>query len=426
MSKSRRTCAAAVAQRAYVATLLGALLAALLLALSSAPALAQTLAQERGTGQADPFDALGTLAERAARRASGENAGVRAGDSAGDSATVQLDALAARGVRFVQLEREGRPHWCYDGEAFRRVLALRPDAAQQARAMLGLTRHDCIDPMLTPAARMALDAWRADLLDQPWPRGYNELPALQKSRLHLRRAGVWAGRAHQLARLGRAAQPAAERALAELAAVDQSGFDNEDQLEFVDTTLRVDAVRWAALPSGMPLAAATQGLRLVTRPGAEPGQTCVHLLSAENPARRNAPEGAGPHLLAQGCTFGTVWARSASVRPGADALAVAVQLLDGWTELWLFHAEGAPAQGAWRIDVLPPAPAASGLGTVEFAGWVPGAQPRLRVARASRIEGRLSRRLEVLSLDSLDAVKQASTPDLRDRSVRAGLEALRL
>jgi hypothetical protein len=49
---------------------------------------------------------------------------------------------------------------------------------------------------------------------------------------------------------------------------------------------------------------------------------------------------------------------------------------------------------------------------VEFAGWVPGAQPRLLVARESRTEGRFQRRFEVLALDTLDAVKQASTPHL--------------
>jgi hypothetical protein len=338
--------------------------------------------------------------------------------------------------------------------------------------MLALTRHDCVDPRLTPAARVALDAWRADLLDRPWPRGYNDLPALAKNRLHLRRAGVWAARAHQLSRLNRPPQAAAERALAELAAVDKSEFSDDDQVEYADAAIRVGAARWAAVPlpaAGSPATAA--GLRLVTRAGAEPGQTCVQLLAAEGtraqlvmPGRSNAgAAGAaqaaraghpghtgqtvhagqaahaghaasvadGPALLAERCTFGTVWTGSVSVRPGGGALALAVQPLEGWTELWLFRApsrtegtegtEGAEgvdrARGpdrrtAWRIDVLPPAVAAPGLGYVEFAGWVPGAQPRLLIARESRIEGRLQRRFEVLALDSLQAVKQASTPQL--------------
>jgi len=121
-----------------------------------------------------------------------------------------------------------------------------------------------------------------------------------------------------------------------------------------------------------------------------------------------------------------VWVASLSVRPAGDALVLAVQPLEGWTELWLFRAERAVAaepmaavaeaavreRTAWRIDVLPPAPSAPGLGYIEFAGWAPGPQPRLLVARESRIEGRFHRRFEVLALDTLDAVKQASTPQL--------------
>jgi hypothetical protein len=367
---------------------------------------------------AEPFDALGTMAERLARRASQARAG--------EAAAAQIEAVAPYGVRFVTLEREGRLQLCYEGEAFRRVLALKPDAAQQARAMLALTRHDCVDPQLNPAARVALDAWRADLLDLPWPRGYNDLAALMKNRLHLRRAGLWAARAHQMARLNRPAQLAAERALAELAAVDKSEFTDEDQLEFAEAAIRVGAVRWAAVPTAMSAVAMPKGLRLVTRAGAEPGQTCVTLLVAESAARND-----GPRLLAERCTFGTVWAHSVTARPAGDALALAVQPLEGWTELWLFRAETAVAPeaamgrtdraephseraegAAWRIDVLPPAAAAPGLGYVEFAGWVPGAQPRLLVARESRTEGRFQRRFEVLALDTLDAVKQASTPHL--------------
>ncbi len=392
---------------------------------------------------AEPFDALGSMAERLARRASNARAG--------DTVAAQMEAVAAYGVRFATLEREGRLHLCYEGDAFRRVLALKPDAGQQARAMLALTRHDCVDPMLTPTARVAFDAWRADLLDLPWPRGYNELPALAQNRLHLRRAGLWAARAHQFSRLGRAAQPAAERALAELATVNKNEFTDEDQLEYAEAAIRVGAVRWAAVPQATPVGlidAGAHGLRLVVRAGAEPGQTCVQLLAAETAAASSSPAAtstgstttpaanaatagravprggdAGPSLLAERCTFGTVWTRSVAVRPTGDALAMAVQPLEGWTELWVFRAESADKsaavepgskgpRAAWRVDVLPPAPSSPGLGYVEFAGWVPGAQPRLLIARESRTEGRFHRRFEVLALDTLDPVKQASTPNL--------------
>jgi len=363
---------------------------------------------------AEPFDALGVMAERLAHRASRARGG--------EAAVAQVEAVAAYGVRYATLEREGRLQLCYDGEAFRRVLALRPAPAEQARAMLALTRHDCVDPALTPTARMALDAWRADLLDLPWPRGYNDLPQLMKNRLHLRRAGLWAARAHQQARLGKPAQAAAERALAELAAVDKGEFTDDDQLEYTEAAIRVGAARWAAVGQDAMARASAAGLRLVVSAGSEPGQTCVQLLAAETAATR----GQAPRRLAERCTFGTVWTPSLAVRPGGDALVLAVQPLEGWTELWLFRAEGTLTADAssvaaetagrerqpWRIDVLPPAASAPGLGYIEFAGWVPGAQPRLLIARESRIEGRFHRRFEVLALDSLDPVKQASTPNL--------------
>ncbi|MBL8342208.1 MAG: hypothetical protein JNL30_12125 [Rubrivivax sp.] len=369
---------------------------------------------------AESFDALGVMAERLARRASRARPG--------EAAAAQVQAVVAYGVRFATLERDGRLQLCYDGEAFRRVLALRPTSAEQARAILGLTRHDCVDPQLPPTARIALDDRRADLLDLPWPRGYNDLPQLVKNRLHLRRAGLWAGRAHQQARQGRPAQAAAERAIAELAAVNKSEFTDDDQLEYAEAAIRVGAARWAAVGQDALARASAAGLRLVAAPGHEPGQTCVQLLAAESPANNTA----GPQRLAERCTFGTVWAPSLAVRPAGDALVLAVQPLEGWTELWLFRAESAVASspevaaagtgagaGAapgermpWRIDVLAPAPSTPGLGYIEFAGWTPGPQPRLLVARESRIEGRFHRRFEVLALDTLDAVKQASSPQL--------------
>jgi hypothetical protein len=364
------------------------------------------------------------MAERLARRAS-------AGRGS-ELAHAQVEAVGAYGVRFVAMEREGRLQLCYEGDAFRRALALRPDSAQQARALLALTRHDCVDPQLAPAARVALDAWRSELLDRPWPRGYNDLPAAAKNRLHLRRAGVWAARAHQATRVGQRAQAAAQRALAELATVDKGELTDDDRVEYTDAAIRVGAVRWAAVPAAALAQASARGLRLVSRTGHEPGQTCVQLFAAEGSAAARGAAAArtrdaGPVLLAERCTFGTVWTPSLAVRPAGDALTLAVQPLEGWTELWVFRAGSGTAGGEraepaersegtatlpWRIDVLPPAAAAPGLGYVEFAGWVPGAEPRLLVARESRTDGRFNRRFEVLSLDTLDAVKQASAPTL--------------
>lgn len=384
---------------------------------------------------AEPFDALGVMADRLARRASGAEAAPE------EALAAHLGAASARGVRFVTLVRAGRRQLCYDGEAFRRVLALKPEPAQQARAMLALTRPDCVDPMMTASGRVAFDAWRAEVLDLPWHRGYDTVPALMKSRLHMRRAGLWAARAHQLSRLHRDARQAAGRALAELAEVDPAEFTAEDRLEHAEAAIRVGAVRWAAQPSAMPDAmaeAAARGLRLVVHAGPATGQSCVLLLASEgsevaDPPRatgtpgmhRGAPglpadAAAGPRLLAERCTFGTVWARSVAVRPAGDAVALAVQAREGWTELWVFRTTEADAgvqaraRGPWRVDVLAPtATVEPDLGYVEFAGWVPGAQRRLLVAREARAGARFERRFEVLALDSLDTPDRASAPHRR-------------
>ena len=61
---------------------------------------------------------------------------------------------------------------------------------------------------------------------------------------------------------------------------------------------------------------------------------------------------------------------------------------------------------------LPPAAAAPGLGYVEFAGWTPGPNRRLLLAREALADGRPTRRFEVLSLDTLTTERFASTPQL--------------
>lgn len=54
---------------------------------------------------------------------------------------------------------------------------------------------------------------------------------------------------------------------------------------------------------------------------------------------------------------------------------------------------------------------APGLGTLEFAGWVPGGE-RLLALREAVVEGRAKRSFEVWKLDTLAVEKQASSPGL--------------
>ena len=71
---------------------------------------------------------------------------------------------------------------------------------------------------------------------------------MTRSRLHARRAGVWASLAYEQARRGEPAGAAAERALAELLAVHPDDLGEDRRPEYVDAVLRVSAIRWAAAP----------------------------------------------------------------------------------------------------------------------------------------------------------------------------------
>jgi hypothetical protein len=332
---------------------------------------------------AEPFAALGTLAERLARRATANRN--RADDAA---IAAQLEVAAHYGVRILSFEHDGRMQLCYDGEAFRRVLALAADAEQKALAALALTRHECIDPELAPLARFELDAWRADVLQRA-PRA--ELPEYLKNRLRMRAAGVWSSVAWSHARRGRATHEAAANALQELAAVDPKTLAEGDAGTYAEAAVRVGAVRWAALPT----TAANGSLALELRPG-KPGETCIELVEQRGGKRVTQ------HTR---CTYATVWPASARSNAAGSALALAVQPLDGWRELWLFQRD---ADG-WRVDVVPPAADAPTLGYVEFAGWVPDTRTML-TAREFRSDGRWLRHFETLSLDSLDVLKRADDP----------------
>jgi hypothetical protein len=76
--------------------------------------------------------------------------------------------------------------------------------------------------------------------------------------------------------------------------------------------------------------------------------------------------------------------------------------------MWLFRKE---ADGWWTVSVLPPAATTPDVGYAEFAGWVPGGA-RMLVAREALGEGKYRRNFELVRLDSLLPVQQASDPSL--------------
>jgi hypothetical protein len=373
-------------------------------------AAAYLKAAPAGTIGADVFDAMGTMAERLAWRANAAAAGPAAARPGEPSVAAQLEVAGALGVRFDAVERDGASALCYDGDAFRHVLALSPTPEQAARAALALTRHDCIATTLPPLERWQLDRARAALLDRVPPAA---LPGYVRDRIRMRQAGVEAAIAFEDSRrlaveAGRGAeaaglpavsavdvQRAGQAALEALAAVDKSELADDDQSTYADAAMRVGAARWAAEPVVAPPAA---GLRVVTRAG-QPGETCVLLVDGRHDAARP---------LAQRCTFATVWTASARASAHADALALAVQPLEGWRELWMFRA----APDGWTVQVLPPSAQGPGIGYVEFAGWVPGTGEVLaaREVRDPQHAARTLRTYELLDGRTLETERAADAP----------------
>jgi hypothetical protein len=336
---------------------------------------------------AEPFDSIARMAERLGEQASSNTS--RSVDVA-----AQLEVIQQFGVTMRTFERNGRMQICYDGELFHRVLAQADASAEQrAAAALGLTRPDCIDPSLTPTARAAIDDERRALLEAIDDRDLSEFT---RSRIHARRAAVWASLAFERARRGEPAGDAGARAYAELLAVHADDLGDDRRGEYLDALLRVGAIRWARETA----AEQTGPVSLSAEPG-DPGQTCVSL---HDTRQRSAA------ALVRRCTYGIVWMASVHAIAPAPALVLAVQPLEGWRELWVLQQRA----GVWRVDVLSPGAEEPDLGYVEYAGFTADSR-RLLIAREVKEHGRFQRRFEELRLEDLALERQAGTPDaLRD------------
>ena len=363
------------------------------LALAAAAIQALSAAQLQGGAAATVLEAIGNAADRLAARASGPPP-PRSADQAALSAHLEL--AARLGVRLDSVDSAGRVQLCYEGDAWRRLLALPANsvsAASRARAALALTRSDCQSPTSSVREREAADSQRARWLDSVRSEA---LPPQLGKRINTRRAAVWSSIAFVRARRGQAAsaQAAAERALAELALVSKSELVDEDLQRYNEAALRVNAVRWAAAPA-LSQQDLTQTLG-VSLQVTEDGQQCVLVTLLQRPD-------AAP--LARRCTWGLPYLASARVSREGRAIALAVQSTEGWRELWLWRQEA--GAGGWAV--LPPTAGTPGLGYAEFAGWVPGGQ-HLLVAREAISENRHSRRFEVLRMDTLSVERTAFEP----------------
>ena len=383
------------------------------LALAAASIQALPAAALQGAQGAAVLDAIGRQAERLAERAT-----TGTGRADDPLLTAHLDVARRHGVQLVTREsvsphapplRGSLPHdregtrsspgpgadsaWggpapnpvriCYDGDAWRRLLALPAASAEQkARAALALSRSECLDAPTRAAEREALDEGLADLLTRA------DAPTLAphwKARLATRQAEVLSRIAFARAQRGDAisARTAAQRAIDAVGRVEKSELVDEDLNRFHAAAVRVNAVRWAAAP-----AVVTAGRLAITTRRADDGQTCAALRDTR--AKSDAP------ALAERCSWGQVWAASAAPNREGTALALAVQPVDGWRELWVFRKEAS----GWSTQVLPPAALQPGAGYAEFAGWEPGGK-RLLVAREAMAEGKTVRRFEVVKVDSL-------------------------
>jgi hypothetical protein len=342
------------------------------------------------------FDALGGFAERLGRRASSRWA--RPNDAALATA---LDVAESYGVHFKSFERDGHTRTCYDGEAFRRVLALPSPPLAQVRAALALSDPRCIDPALPAADHEALIEWRVNVLEKVDPSHFNaEVPLWLANRLRLRRATARAEEAWVRARQGKLSDAAAagEAAIAELARVDKQELADDDTAEYDEAALHVGAIRWAV----EPVAKSPQhGLELMLAAG-KPGETCVHIAS-------------GKHTLGEHCSYGIVWPGSLRVAPHGDAVSFVVSPLPGWSELVLLR-----RANEWQAQILAPAAIDPELGYVELAGWSPDGVHVL-VAREARMTGPLgqpntqapwlSRSFQILRADTLVVEKSAAKLD---------------
>jgi hypothetical protein len=318
---------------------------------------------------AEEFDALGTMAERLADRASARVAA--AGDA---SLPAELEVAESYGVRFIRYEDEARTRVCYDGEAFRRVLALGGSGPARVRAALGLTDPACVDPALHPTEALALAKWQASVLDGVDPAKLGpDADAREAARLRLRRSIVQSALAYLAARTGDEALAArsGEAAKRELMLADRAALADEDRLAYEEAALHTAAVRWANEPAAP---SASPDLDVEIAQGS-PGQTCVRV-------RKHAAQPATP--LVEHCTYGVVWPSSIRVAPHDAAVTLIVEPVAGWDELLLLH----PTAAGWSAETIAPATVDPELGYVEPAGFSPDGA-HLLIVREWRASGPL-------------------------------------
>ena len=341
-----------------------------------------------GDAGSEALDALGTLADRLARRASG-GANPNKGRSRAVRASRRGGALR-RQVRQLRARRAHAP--LLRGRCVPPRIDDALDGGTTRPRGAGPDARRVRQPNLRVTERNQADEWRAEVLDRVDAAA---LPGYLKNRVLMRRASVWSAIAYQHTRKNLPSDAAASRALTELGGINKAELTDDDLAVYADAAMRASASRWAVLP--VAVAAKVRATSIVTEAG-EAGQTCVALVDAKRDIK---------NPLVRRCTYGIVWANSATLNREGNALALAVQQTDTWRELWIFR----KSSDGWTIGVLPPATTTPDVGYAEFAGWVPGGKEML-VAREAKGDGKYKRNFELLRLDTLTPMRQAGDPTL--------------
>ncbi len=350
-----------------------------------------------GPQGAELLDALVQLQERLAERVHS------AGPNQQTSSAAHAEVAKRYGYPLRSLaQADGSQRLCPNEEPARLLRAhASASAAQQARAALALSRPDCTPAELLPSQLLALHEQRT-----AWLEGIalNELPPTLRNRLLLRRAGAWASLA--FAERARDMRPAAILALQAWSQLIPAELGEDDAAALREAAIRLAPMRHAVLARPASL----RWGHLELRPeAAGPGQTCLRLL-----AHQNGKAEARGELR---CSHGAIHLASTRLSPDGRSLMLAVQPLDGWTELWRLGADGS-------LQVLPPSASGPGLGVAEFAGFV---GPQLLVAReAISPEGKTLRRFEVYGPELLQPQRWAGEFTLLgafQRGVDAGWKA---
>lgn len=319
-----------------------------------------------GAGGAELLEGLVTQQERLAARAN--SPGASSNQQAAASAHVDVAARYDHPLR--SLARVDGSQWLCPAEEPARLLRGHPAAspAQKLQAALQLTRPDCIAAD-TPAIELpALHARRAQWLDGI---GLHELTPQQRNRLLLRRAGVQASLAFAR-RASSDARGAAAEALTAWTQLIPAELTEDDAPAVREAALRIAPMRWLSRP-GTSTLPSFGGMSLSLQAGG-PGETCLVGLDRDGKTER-----------LHRCSHGLIHTASARLTPGGRSLMLAVQPLDGWTELWRVAADGS-------VQVLPPSTEAPGLGAAELAGFQGG---QILVAREAEAGGKVLRRFEV-------------------------------